>query len=171
MAALRMSREELDRLLATSHCRVSGRLHHPQAERDHPQKPVRTAGEKRCNSASVSEERMPQRILFNALVDRYTPEPMWEYKGCVEGRRFRADIAYPELNLVIEVEGWQFHGKHKGAFIKDHERRNQFAIHGWRMLGFSAGRIHSDLERVLAEIRDAARTLQPRRHSDEEDPY
>lgn len=90
------------------------------------------------------------------VVSAQVPGAHREYAGAVPGRRFRIDIALPECRLAIEVDGWQFHGRHKGDFQRDRERQNALTLAGWRILRFSARDVRHDLERVLAEIRRAA---------------
>lgn len=68
-----------------------------------------------------------------------------EMEHAVPGRKYRVDIAVPESMLAIEVDGWEWHGKHKGDFQRDRERQNLLTIHGWRILRFTAKDIRQDL--------------------------
>ena len=78
-----------------------------------------------------------------------------EFKDAVPGRRFRLDIAFPEQRLAVEVDGWQYHGKHKADFTRDRTRQNLLVQHGWRVLRFTAGQIHSDVAACATTVRQA----------------
>lgn len=76
-----------------------------------------------------------------------------EFKGVVEGRRFSVDIAIPEARVAIEIDGWEWHGKHKGDFIRDRERQNLITAERWQFLRFTAGMIRNDMPGCLALVR------------------
>ena len=80
--------------------------------------------------------------------------------GCVRehvyvpGRRFRADFAWPDQHLLLEVQGGVFAGKsgHSGiaGILKDCDRANAAAIAGWRVLRVTAAHIRTGVAlRVL----------------------
>lgn len=94
----------------------------------------------------------PHDILWDAVRVRYTSAQR-EYPAGVPGRRFRLDIAIVARRVAIEVDGWAWHGMHKGDFARDRERQNQLLLNGWRVLRFTAGQIRQDLDAVLASIR------------------
>ncbi|GAB3126127.1 type IV toxin-antitoxin system AbiEi family antitoxin domain-containing protein [Tsukamurella serpentis] len=50
--------------------------------------------------------------------------------------RYRADFAWPEERLVVEVDGWAFH-RDAVRFQRDHDKRNAFARAGLTVLTFS----------------------------------
>jgi hypothetical protein len=93
----------------------------------------------------------PHDLLWEA-VSLVHPGVTREYPDAVPGRGFRIDIALPAIRLSIEVDGWEFHGKHKGDFERDRSRQNLLTIHGWRILRFSAGTIRRDIAGVLDVI-------------------
>lgn len=95
-----------------------------------------------------------QRALFDALIDAgYKPE--WEWSGAIPGRRFRIDIAFPEVKLAIEVDGWQHHGKTLSAFKNDRKRQNLFVVSGWRVLRFFPGEISANLPGCVETVKSA----------------
>jgi very-short-patch-repair endonuclease len=56
-------------------------------------------------------------------------------------RRWRFDIAWPDLKVAVEVEGGVFvRGRHNRptGFINDCEKYNAAAVMGWRVLRFPA---------------------------------
>lgn len=92
--------------------------------------------------------------LWRAVAD--IPGAELEYKDAVPGRRFRLDIAFPDARLCCEVDGWEWHGKHKNDFQKDRERQNLLVLNGWRVLRFTALDIRRDVngcrERIMIAI-------------------
>lgn len=78
-----------------------------------------------------------------------------EFENAVPGRKYRLDIAVPAARLAVEVDGWEWHGKHKGDFTRDRERQNLLTIHGWRILRFTAGQIRKDVAGCVELIRKA----------------
>ena len=110
------------------------------------------SGDARRNDEHAERPRKPRRrhagptphdMLWNAVsaslggVER-------EFENAVPGRRFRLDIAVPEARLAVEVDGWEWHGKHKGDFTRDRERQNLLTLNGWRILRFTAGQIRKN---------------------------
>lgn len=76
-----------------------------------------------------------------------------EFKGAVPNRRFSLDIAIPHLKIAVEVDGWQYHGKHKSAHTKDRERQNLLTLNGWRILRYTAKQINENLDQCVHEIK------------------
>ena len=64
------------------------------------------------------------------------PDPVLEYKFCKD-RRFKSDFAWPEHNLLLEVEGGvythQAHGSVSGI-LRDMEKNNVSVSLGYRTL-------------------------------------
>lgn len=93
--------------------------------------------------------------LVLQLRDEGLPEPVREY-GFAPPRRWRFDLAWPEIRLAAEVEGatWAM-GRHvRGAgFAADCEKYNTAALAGWRVLRFTAAMI--DGGRAIEVLRDA----------------
>jgi very-short-patch-repair endonuclease len=84
------------------------------------------------------------------------PTPEREYRFSPP-RRYRADFAYPERKLLIEVEGgvWT-RGRHtRGAgYTSDAEKYNLATVKGWRVLRFTGDMIKNGsaidtIEKVL----------------------
>lgn len=101
------------------------------------------------------EGSTPQEKLWRGVCTRWPRRAQWEYPGAIPGRRYRLDIAFPEEKLVIEVDGWEFHGKHLADFKRDREKQNLLTLHGWRILRFTAAEINGALETCLATIAQA----------------
>lgn len=97
----------------------------------------------------------PHEILWAAIIQEF-PFAEKEKEGIVPGRGFRADIAFPDQKISVEVDGWEWHGKHKGDFIRDRHRQNLFVLQGWRVLRYTAGQIRKEMDTYcLPQIRAA----------------
>ncbi|MGH7179430.1 MAG: hypothetical protein ACREJC_18785 [Tepidisphaeraceae bacterium] len=73
------------------------------------------------------------------------PEPARQFRFAPP-RQWRADFAYPQLKLLIEVEGgvWT-HGRHTrpSGFVRDIAKYNRAAELGYRLIRFAGDMIHS----------------------------
>ena len=96
------------------------------------------------------EDLLAQQMKFAGL-----PEPEREYRFAPP-RRYRADFAYPNEMILIEVEGgvWT-QGRHsRGAgFTEDVKKYNLAATMGFRVLRFTGEMIKSGLAlRTIEEL-------------------
>lgn len=99
----------------------------------------------RRRNGGISE---PQRRLWDAVKRKY-PSAEQDKRGLIKGRRYIADILLADYRLVIEVDGWEFHGKYKAGFQRDREKDRALMLAGYRICRFSAGEILKDVEAVL----------------------
>lgn len=83
-----------------------------------------------------------------------------EFKGAVPNRRFSLDIAFPNLKIAIEADGWQYHGKYLSAHRKDRERQNLLVLEGWSILRYTAAQINNDLDTCINEIESLIRLVE-----------
>src|SRR2546430_704737 len=51
--------------------------------------------------------------------------------------RTLVDLAYPELKLAIEIDGWEHH-RTRSAFDDDRVRANDLVVAGWNVLRFTS---------------------------------
>lgn len=114
---------------------------------------------KRGSGAAIT----PHDILWEAVSTAHAGA-VREFEGAVPGRKYRLDIAIPHAQLAIEVDGWEWHGKHKGDFQRDRERQNLLTLNGWRILRFTAGKIRKDTNGCLNLIERAV--MQGEDHAD-----
>ncbi len=96
----------------------------------------------------------PQRALYHKVLDVY-PDARWNYRP-IPHRKLELDIALPEYKIGIEVDGWQFHGKHLSSHFKDREKQNLLVIHGWAILRFTMKHLQ-DLDTCVHTIQQAVR--------------
>jgi very-short-patch-repair endonuclease len=97
--------------------------------------------------------------LFLALLRQASvPAPVPEYRFAPP-RKWRADWAWPDHRVALEVEGGVWTGgRHtRGAgFLKDCEKYNELAALGWRLLRTTPSGLHD-----LATIALIKRTITP----------
>jgi len=85
---------------------------------------------------------------WRAFADQYE-RPLIEY-FIVPNRKFRADFAFPEAMLMIEVDGGQWlanGGRHNRD--SDREKLNLAAVNGWRVMRFSTQQLENDPESCI----------------------
>lgn len=117
------------------------------AGREKQPTPIRANG-----GMKLGRRLTPHQILWLAIQDRWPGMAVCEFEGAVPGRKFRIDIAFPEHRLALESDGWAYHGRFLGDFVRDRERQNLLCIHGWRVLRFSAGMVRRNLDEQLRLI-------------------
>ncbi len=61
------------------------------------------------------------------------PPPAQQHPVVVEGRTLHIDLAYPDLMIGIELDGWEWH-RHRVSFDRDRRRLSWLAAGGWATL-------------------------------------
>lgn len=92
-------------------------------------------------------ERLLKRIVRDSGIERPT------FNTHVEG--VEVDAYWPRLKLVIEVDGYQFHG-HYRAFQRDRAKGNRLVAAGYVLLRFTW---HQLTKRPMVVLAEVARTL------------
>lgn len=95
---------------------------------------------------SVQEVRVAKLLVAAGL-----PAPVAQHPVRVGGRVLRVDLAYPELGIVIEYDGWDSHRGH-GVFHGDRDRGNELELRGLTVLRFTS---RSGDERIVTQVRRA----------------
>jgi hypothetical protein len=90
----------------------------------------------RIKDYDKSESGLEMWVL-RAIVGAGLPEPVQQHWITLDRRRRRIDLAYPELKLAIEVDGWGAHNS-RSAFDGDRARENELDIAGWHRLHFTS---------------------------------
>lgn len=97
MKQLRLSEEQLAAMLAKSNVRLVRQMPAPTNKRGPSEKPTR----KRVRGQDKWAGMLAQQIMLAGL-----ESPKREFRFAAElGRLFRADLAYPDRKLLIEVDG------------------------------------------------------------------
>lgn len=99
-------------------------------------------------------ESDPELRVARMLVNAGLPLPVQQHRVRVGRRNFRLDLAYPELKLGIEYDGFDYHLP-RSVFDSDRDRGNELEIAGWLVLHFTSG---STNERIVATVRAARQT-------------
>jgi hypothetical protein len=79
------------------------------------------------------------------------PLPIAQHSVTLRGKRFVLDFAYPDRLVVIEMDGFDFHGT-RTVFDSDRSRQNLLVLAGWTMLRFTSNT--SDAE-IVESVRHA----------------
>lgn len=97
---------------------------------------------------SILEDRFI-RILFDGGLQL----PETQFHVFDKGGRFvcRADFAYPEYRLLIELDGRSYHSD-SGAFQRDRDKQNRTQELGWRTLRFTWDDVHRNPEHAKATV-------------------
>ncbi|MGI8808164.1 MAG: type IV toxin-antitoxin system AbiEi family antitoxin domain-containing protein [Acidimicrobiales bacterium] len=94
----------------------------------------------------VAEMRVVRRLLAAGL-----PQPVRQHEIHDNGRFVaRVDLAYPQVRLAIELDGFRWHAG-RGPFRSDRLRRNRIEAAGWRLLETAPDDI-DELCRAAAQI-------------------
>jgi very-short-patch-repair endonuclease len=75
--------------------------------------------------------------FVRAIVAAGLPEPELQHRVVIGTRRYRIDMAYPDLMLAMEIDGWEHH-RSRTAFDEDRARANDLVVGGWRVLRFTS---------------------------------
>jgi very-short-patch-repair endonuclease len=95
-----------------------------------------------------------ERRFLRAAARAKLPRP--EVNG--EAGGYEVDFDWPEHRLVVEVDGWRFHG-HRLAFERDRAKDTALQVRGWRVLRFTWRQLRDDPAAVMTAV---ARLFSPR---------
>jgi very-short-patch-repair endonuclease len=107
---------------------------HPAPGR-HPNK-IHRVLRRRLRGYEPGDTDLEMRFV-RALVAGGLPEPVQQHRLTLGSRRCRIDLAYPDLKLAIEIDGWEFH-RTRTAFDEDRARANDLVVAGWHVLRFTS---------------------------------
>ena len=65
--------------------------------------------------------------------------------------RFVVDFLWPEHRIVVEVDGYEFHGGRQ-SFEADRERDAELAVQGYRVLRFTYRQVTEEPAKVAARL-------------------
>jgi very-short-patch-repair endonuclease len=107
---------------------------------------------------------LQQRLSMLIKADDYLGQLLWimDFTGAVPGRKFEIDFASPELKLGLELDGYQFHGKHKKDFYRDREKDFNLSLNGWQVYRVQAGLLYKDPNLVIERARSFVTYWKPR---------
>lgn len=114
-------------------------------------KAIAKKGQVQPTRKQAGDDHIPQSLLF-AAVQRRIDEVVAEYRQAVPGRRFRLDCAIPSTRIAIELDGWQWHGKHLADFKRDRERDRLLVMNGWKVMRYTAKEVMDDADACAAQV-------------------
>lgn len=101
-----------------------------------------------CDPKAESEaERRGQRLLRRGGITGWIAN----FPILLCGEAFRIDIAFPELKIAIEIDGWAFH-RSKERKERDERKANALAQAGWTLLKFGWDDVQGEGEYFLSSI-------------------
>jgi very-short-patch-repair endonuclease len=104
---------------------------------------------------SVLEERIGRLLSEKAQLEGLVRQ----FPVQVGGRRFRIDIAQPELRIAHEVDGWHYHNS-RSSFSDDRERANRLTAAGWTVLRYTADMSDAEIIAVAQATQARAQSAQ-----------
>ncbi|KXO98984.1 DUF559 domain-containing protein [Tsukamurella pseudospumae] len=69
-------------------------------------------------------------------------------------RGWRVDIAFPDIRLAVEINGWAFH-RSRARWQSDQDKANALTVAGWSVLNFSWHHLTDDPEGVITTLAEA----------------
>lgn len=94
----------------------------------------------------MTKKEQDYKLFEKILVASGVPQPIREHKFAAPDRKWRVDFAWPAVGLAVEIEGgaWVY-GRHNRAisYIKDMEKYNALALHGYRLMRFTPQQIEN----------------------------
>lgn len=108
-------------------------------------------------------ERKVHRILIEAGITGWRGN--WCYQPTAGSGigSFPIDIAFPDLRVAIELNGYEYHHE-LSPWMRDMRKRNLLELDDWTVLTFCWEDL-DDPERFVAQVKDAIRLAEARRRS------
>lgn len=128
--------------------RCAGRLAPAPGRR---MKLVHTLLAERLPGYDPGDSDLETRVL-RLLVDAGLPIPRQQVAVRVGARNLRLDLAYPDVRVGVELDGWEHHGTFS-AFHGDRERDALLASAGWVVAHFSARTTDDEIVSAVTALR------------------
>ena len=96
-------------------------------------------------------ESDPELMTLRAILRAGLPIPVQQHRVRINGKRYRIDLAYPELKVAIELQSWQWHGGRE-AFDDDKARSSDLVADGWRVLEVTTRHSDADIARWVSGV-------------------
>jgi very-short-patch-repair endonuclease len=97
--------------------------------------------------------RSEVELDFNRLCCRAGIDvPQVNQRITVEGRSIEVDFCWPKRKVVVEVDGYAFHGGRTRANA-DCDRDQLLAIAGWHVIRFTADQVRDDPNEIVRRLR------------------
>lgn len=99
-------------------------------------------------------ERVTHRALLAAGISDWRANA----ELIINGRTVRPDLTFDEVKLIVEIDGFAYHGD-RDAFEGDRRRQNVLTAAGWTVLRFTWRQVHDDPAAMVAQIKQTRRLL------------
>ncbi len=91
--------------------------------------------------------------FLGLLRDWRLPSPMTQYPVAVGGRHYRLDFAWPDEQLIVEVDSYAHHSSRED-FERDRLRENDLVSAGWVVLRVTSRQIEAGAVRLRGQLED-----------------
>lgn len=108
---------------------------------------ARVAVRETATNPHSEAERLTHRALLAGGVSGWRANPTL----MILGHTVRPDLVFDDVKLVIEIDGFAYHGD-RDAFERDRQRQNILTAAGWTVLRFTWRQIHDNPGAVVAQI-------------------
>ncbi len=99
-----------------------------------------------------------ERVTHRALIAAGLNDWRANVELVIDGRTFRPDLVFDDVKLIVEIDGFAFHGD-RDAFERDRQRQNALTAAGWTVLRFTWRQLRDDPSAVVAQIQATRRLL------------
>jgi very-short-patch-repair endonuclease len=101
------------------------------------------------NGNEVPDSVLESLCIELAMATGRKPKRHW---NVLDGNRLiEVDLAWPEVRLCVELDGWTEHGT-RAAFVRDRARDRALLRLGWVVLRYTWQDVTGDRESVIAEL-------------------
>lgn len=119
---------------------------------------LRLLGEQAEQPVDSLFERAVRDLIAGTTLPNPAPHP---FPVVLDGRRLHLDIAWPDLRVAVECDGFGFHAS-PAALQRDQQRHNALVRAGWRVLRVTWGTIEHEAGAFLDELTDLIEQAQRR---------
>jgi very-short-patch-repair endonuclease len=117
---------------------------------------MRAALEARIPGFDPGESDMERKVV-GWLRSAGLPAPVQQHRIRIDGSSYRIDLAYPDLKIAIEYDGWDAHSR-RTSFDSDRARQNPLELEGWLVLRYTS---RSTKKVTVAQVERAIRIRTP----------
>jgi very-short-patch-repair endonuclease len=143
---------DLERAFANSHAQGLIKPYDLAAaiERAGPRAGVRTLKALITDNASGYTRSKAERLLRRLIRDANLPEPRFN----VPFRQYELDVVWPDQRVVLEVDGYNYHG-HRAQFESDRRKDLLLTAAGYRVIRITWRQLTNEQLAVVAVIATA----------------
>lgn len=121
---------------------------------------IRAAMERQTPGATFVPSELEGRFLSLTAAAGF-PMPAQHYGIALRGDWLEVDFAWPELQVVVELDGRRFHDT-PAAFERDRERDRKLQAAGWRVIRITWRQLHDEPASVIRDLRNVILAAQAR---------